>query len=150
MRISGVLPCSFVNGDGGRYVVFLQGCIHRCDGCHNPETWDFDGGYEYPIEAIANDFKQRKYLDGITLSGGEPFCQQEACMKLLDLLPENTNVWVYTGYEYEAICDRPLARRADVLVVGPFREELRCEGQLYGSSNQRVIRKPHCVGGEQG
>jgi hypothetical protein len=47
----------------------------------------------------------------------------------------------YTGYEYEAICDTPLAKRADVLVVGPYREELRCEGKMYGSSNQRIIRR---------
>lgn len=89
---------------------------------------------------IAADFRKRRLLDGITLSGGDPFCQQEACLELLDLLPD-VNVWVYTGYEYEEICDTPLAKRADVLVVGPFREELRCEGKMYGSSNQRIISR---------
>lgn len=140
MRIAGILPCSFVNGDGTRYVVFTQGCVHHCIGCQNPETWDFKGGTEITQEEIAADFRKRKLLDGITLSGGDPFCQQEECMKLLDLLPD-VNVWIYTGYEYEEICDTPLAKRADVLVVGKFVEELRCDGKMYGSSNQRIIRR---------
>ena len=140
MRIAGVLPCSFVNGEGARYVVFTQGCGHHCPGCQNPDTWDFKGGTEITPEEIAADFRKRRLLNGITLSGGDPFYQQEECLALLDLLP-GVNVWIYTGFEYEEICDTPLAKRADVLVVGPFVEELRCEGKMYGSSNQRIIRK---------
>ena len=138
MRIAGILPCSFVNGDGSRYVVFTQGCTHHCPGCQNPETWDLTGGTEISAAEIAADFRKHRLLDGITLSGGDPFCQQEACLELLNLLP-GVNVWIYTGYEYEDICDTPLAKRADVLVVGPFVEDLRCEGKMYGSSNQRII-----------
>lgn len=140
MKVAGILPCSFVNGDGARYVVFTQGCVHRCPGCQNPETWDLDGGTTVSAAEIAADFLRRRLLDGITLSGGDPFLQQEACIELLDLLP-GVNVWVYTGFEYEAICDTPLAKRADVLVVGPFVEHLRCEGKMYGSSNQRIIKR---------
>lgn len=140
MRISGTLPCSFINGEGARYVVFTQGCVHHCPGCQNPETWDFTGGTEVSPADIAADFLSRRLLDGITLSGGDPFCQQEACLELLDLLP-GVNVWVYTGYELEDIQGTPLAQRADVLVVGPFIEALRCEGKMYGSSNQRIVRK---------
>ena len=140
MRISGILPCSFVNGEGSRYVVFTQGCPHHCRGCHNPETWDFAGGLEVSPMDIAHDFHKRLLLDGITLSGGDPFAQQEACLELLDLLP-GVNVWIYTGFEYEEICDTPLAKRADVLVVGRFEESLRCEGKMYGSSNQKIIRR---------
>ena len=139
MRVAGVLPCSFVNGDGSRYVVFTQGCRHHCPGCQNPETWDPAGGTEISAEEIAADFRRHRLLDGITLSGGDPFLQQDECLALLDLLP-GVNVWIYTGYEYEEICDTPLAKRADVLVVGPFCEELRCDGKMYGSSNQRIIR----------
>ena len=142
MRIAGILPCSFVNGDGSRYVVFTQGCPHHCKGCQNPETWDPTGGKEVSLTAIAADFSKRRLLDGITLSGGDPFCQQEECMRLLDLLP-GVNVWIYTGYEYEDICDTPLAKRADVLVTGRFIQDLRCEGKMYGSSNQRIIRRTH-------
>jgi anaerobic ribonucleoside-triphosphate reductase activating protein len=140
MRIAGILPCSFVNGDGSRYVVFTQGCVHHCPGCQNPETWDFEGGTDITPEEIAADFRKHRLLDGITLSGGDPFLQQEECLRLLDLLP-GVNVWIYTGFEYEDICHTPLAKRADVLVVGRFVEDLRCEGKMYGSSNQRIIRK---------
>lgn len=140
MRIAGTLHCSLVNGDGIRYVVFVQGCAHHCPGCHNPETWDFDGGNEVEPELIVNDFKRRKHLDGITLSGGDPFYQQDECIELLKLLP-GVNVWIYTGFEYEEIKHTALAGMADVLVTGPYIEELRCEGQMYGRSNQEIHRR---------
>ena len=140
MRVSGILPFSLVNGEGIRYVVFTQGCGHHCKGCHNPQSWDFERGVEMTVEEIAEDFKRRKLRDGITLSGGDPFYQQEECLKLLDLLP-GVNVWIYTGYEYEEIQETELAKRADVLVVGPYIEELKCEGKMYGSSNQRIIKR---------
>ena len=140
MRIAGILPFSLVNGEGIRYVVFTQGCGHHCKGCHNPQSWDFERGVEMTVEEIAEDFKRRKLRDGITLSGGDPFYQQEECLKLLDLLP-GVNVWIYTGFEYEEIQETELARRADVLVVGPYIEELKCEGKMYGSSNQRIIKR---------
>ena len=140
MRIAGILPCSFVNGEGARYVVFLQGCNHHCQGCQNPETWNFDGGTEISAKEIAEDFRKRKLLDGITLSGGDPFFQQKACVELIDLL-DGVNVWIYTGFEYDEISETELAKMADVLVVGKFVEELKCDGQYFGSSNQKIIRR---------
>lgn len=140
MRIAGILPCSFVNGDGARYVVFMQGCNHHCNGCQNVHTWDFSGGYEITAQEIAMDFKKHRLLDGITLSGGDPFFQQDACMELLKLLP-GVNVWIYTGFEYEDICNTELAKMADVLVTGKFVKELACDGKMYGSSNQKLIRR---------
>ena len=140
MRIAGTIAHSLVNGDGIRFVVFVQGCPHGCKGCQNPDTWDFDGGMEVSAEEIAEQYKRTRFLDGITLSGGEPFAQEEACLELLDRLP-GVNVWIYTGYEYEDIRDTELAKRADVLVVGRFVESLKCEGELFGSSNQRIIRR---------
>ena len=145
MRIAGTLPCSFVNGDGSRYVVFAQGCAHHCPECHNPETWDFDGGSQVSVEELAADFKKRRLLDGITLSGGDPFFQQEACVELLKMLP-GVNVWIYTGFEYENIQHTELAQMADVLVTGPFVKELACEGGMCGSSNQRIVRKERLDG----
>ena len=139
MRIAGTLPVSFCNGEGARYVVFLQGCNHRCKGCQNPDTWDFLGGKEVDVADIAADFLARKHLDGITLSGGDPFYQQAACVDLLRLLP-GVNVWIYTGFLYEEIAETELAKRANVIVDGPFIESLRCEGKHFGSSNQRIIR----------
>jgi anaerobic ribonucleoside-triphosphate reductase activating protein len=140
IRIAGVLSCSFVNGDGARYVVFTQGCGHHCPGCQNPETWDPDGGHEVSVDQLADDYRGRRLLDGITLSGGDPFFQQDACVELLKRLT-GVNVWIYTGFEYEDIQDTQLAKMADVLVTGRFIKELACEGKMYGSSNQRIIRK---------
>jgi anaerobic ribonucleoside-triphosphate reductase activating protein len=140
VRVAGILTCSFVNGDGARYVVFAQGCGHHCPGCQNPDTWDFNGGMEIDVSKIAADFKKHKLLDGITLSGGDPFYQQEACVELLQLLP-GVNVWIYTGFECEHIQNTELAKMADVLVTGRFIKDLACEGKMYGSSNQKIIRR---------
>lgn len=140
MRIAGTLSCSLVNGEGVRYVVFLQGCGHHCPGCQNPDTWDFDGGYEVSVEWLAEDIKKHKYIDGITLSGGDPIWQEEECLKLLELLP-GMNVWLYTGFEWDEVENNYLVMRADAVVTGPYIEELRCEGQYYGSSNQEIHRR---------
>ena len=139
MRIAGTLPCSFVNGDGVRYVIFTQGCAHRCRGCHNPETWDFGGGEEISVEELARQIKAKKHIDGITLSGGDPFYQQDECVKLLKLLP-GVNVWAYTGFRYEEIAETELAQLCNVIVDGEYIEELKCTGQMYGSTNQRIVR----------
>jgi len=143
MRIAGITPCSLVNGEGIRFVVFLQGCAHRCPGCQNPETWDFNGGYEVDPKVIAIQYmKHAHLLDGITLSGGDPFYQEKECLELLDLLPEGTNIWAYTGFTYEEIRGRELTKRADVIVDGPYMEDKRTETLPYrGSSNQRIIRR---------
>lgn len=141
MRIAGIQPVSLVNGEGVRFVVFLQGCAHRCPGCQNPDTWDFNGGHFCTAKEIANRYMRHAHLlNGITLSGGDPFYQQEVCVELLRLLPD-VNVWIYTGFEYDEIKNTELAKRADVLVTGPYIEELRCEGRMYGSSNQEIHRK---------
>ena len=144
MRIAGTLPCSLVNGDGARYVVFTQGCLHQCPGCQNPGTWDFTAGQEIDPEELAAqircEFVRHPWLDGVTLSGGDPFYQQEECCRLLRLLT-GVNVWIYTGFTYDEIRDTELARMADVIVDGPYIAALRGEGQMFGSSNQTIHRK---------
>lgn len=140
MRIAGIKTCSLNNGEGIRYAVFVQGCAHRCPGCQNPDTWDFDGGEEIAPIVIAGDYLNRKHRDGITLSGGDPFYQQSECVELLKLLP-GVNVWIYTGFTYDEIKGTELAQMADVLVTGPYVEALRCEGRMYGSSNQEIHRR---------
>ena len=140
MRITGVLPCSLINGEGIRYVIFTQGCKHGCRNCQNPDTWDFNGGHEVDVnDLVADILKRKKYLDGITLSGGDPFYQHDECVKLLKMLPD-MNVWVYTGFLYEDVCETELAKLVNVIVDGPFIDELKCEGNYFGSSNQRIIR----------
>ena len=141
MRIFGILPASLVNGDGVRYVIFCQGCFHYCKGCQNPESWSPYGGGELSVEELAKDILAHKHIDGITLSGGDPFFQENACLKLLDILPKDMNIWLYTGFEYKQIKDRELAKRSDVIVDGRYDETKKVEGMMYGSSNQNIIRK---------
>ena len=139
MRIAGVKKHSFTNGEGIRYVIFTQGCNHNCPGCHNPETWDFNGGEGVSVEELAKDILMTSFIDGITLSGGDPFFQQEECVKLLKLLPETMNVWIYTGFKYEEIKDTELAKMASVIVDGKFELDKFIIDKFYGSSNQRII-----------
>lgn len=139
MRIAGTLSCSLVNGYGIRYVIFCQGCAHHCVGCQNQETWDLKGGKEVSVEELVKDISKHKHIDGITLSGGDPFFQQEECVSLLNLLPKNLDVWIYTGFKYEDIKDTQLAQMADYIVDGKFEQDKKVAGKMYGSSNQRII-----------
>lgn len=141
MKLLGTLSSSLVNGDGVRYVVFCQGCSHHCPGCHNPDSWDFNGGFDISVEALAHDILRHPHIDGVTLSGGDPFFQHDECVKLLAILPPHFNIWIYTGFDYFQIRDTKLAKMADAIVDGLYIEELRVEGRPYGSSNQRIIRK---------
>jgi anaerobic ribonucleoside-triphosphate reductase activating protein len=128
-----------VNGYGIRYVIFCQGCSHQCVGCQNPETWDFHGGIEKAPEELVADIKKHKHIDGVTLSGGDPFYQQDECVSFLKLLPVNLDVWIYTGFNYEEIKDTQLARMADYIVDGKFEQDKIVTGKMYGSSNQKII-----------
>ena len=145
MRIAGTIPCSLVNGPGIRYVIFTQGCPHKCWGCQNPETWDAEGGVEVNVSTIVSDiYNRRRELDGLTISGGEPFMQErELCSFIYNLQYAfrnlDFNIWLYTGYEWEDIKDRPLTKLVDVVVTGKFKISEKVTGKLYGSSNQKVI-----------
>lgn len=139
MRIAGTLSCSLVNGYGVRYVIFCQGCNHCCAGCQNPETWDFNGGKEITPEELVEDIKKHKHIDGVTLSGGDPFYQQDECVYLLKLIPENINVWIYTGFKYKEIKNTQLAQMADYIVDDKFEIDKVVTGKMYGSSNQKII-----------
>lgn len=145
MKVAGIVKESFVDGDGVRFVVFLQGCPHHCVGCHNQKTWDFDGGKEMSIDRVLASVEARhaSFYDGITLSGGEPYMQQEACIELVKRIKslwKHWNVWCYTGFTYEEVKDEPLTKYIDVLVDGRFVEEERdWNCRFRGSSNQRIL-----------
>ena len=146
IRISGITPESFVDGDGIRYVIFTQGCPHHCPGCHNPSTHAFDGGETIAIhDILAGIEKNRKYIDGITLSGGEPFCQIDQCSIIAEQAQKiGLTVWCYTGYIFEELYGRTdaikLLQHIDVLVDGPFiLDERSLDLDFRGSRNQRII-----------
>ena len=147
MRIAGIVNDSIVDGPGFRLAVFTQGCPHHCPGCHNPQTHDFDGGTEVDTREIIEKMGRNPLLDGVTLTGGEPFCHPKACAELAGAARKaGLNVWCYTGYTFETLLkegteeQRTLLRELDVLVDGPFllaRRTLNC--RFRGSDNQRLI-----------
>ena len=146
IRISGIIEDSIVDGPGFRTVVFTQGCPRRCRGCHNPQTQDFDKGETRSVESILSIVTNNSLTDGITLSGGEPFCQTDACAALAKGVHEaGLSVWCYTGYTFEELVSGKenwisLLENIDVLVDGPFIiDEKTTDLCFRGSANQRII-----------
>lgn len=149
IRIAGVVKESTVDGPGFRYVIFTQGCPHHCEGCHNPETHDMNGGKLESITTLVEDIKKNPLLKGITLSGGEPFMQAKKLVKLLSLLDLNKyTVMTYTGFKYEYLLENAnedngfleLLKLTDVLIDGKFELALKSEkAKFRGSTNQRAI-----------
>ena len=154
LRLCGEVRHSMVDGPGVRYAVFLQGCPHHCKGCQNPETWDPDAVPLTPADEVLERIRNEKFLDGITLSGGDPLMQPEAAKYLADGAHAlGLNVWCYTGWLYEdlvsgkagsspadAAAKQNALNSMDVLVDGPFLLEQLSKQSIYrGSSNQRLI-----------
>ena len=155
MRIAGIVNDSIVDGPGLRLAIFAQGCPHHCPGCHNPESHDFAGGSDMDTEKIIARMDANPLLDGITLTGGEPFEQPEACRILADAAhARGLNVWAYSGYTFEQLCAGPEKRRlleaCDVLVDGPFLlEERSLDLRFRGSKNQRVLKVSEMLAGSE-
>ena len=143
IRIAGLVPESFVDGDGIRFAIFMQGCRRNCAGCHNPETHDLNGGRLVDTDEIISAIKKNPLLDGITLTGGEPLLQISAADELARAAKNfGLSVWCYTGYTFENLPPEaePLLENVDVLIDGEFIEGLRdLDLQFRGSRNQRVI-----------
>ena len=150
IRIAGTVDDSIVDGPGIRYTVFVQGCSHHCPGCHNPHTHDFAGGRVVDTEEIVAQLRGNPLLDGLTLSGGEPFEQPAACTELARQAHAlGLNVWCYTGFTLEKLLEERREDRmrllecVDVLVDGPYLSHERSLDLLYrGSKNQRLIDMP--------
>ncbi len=147
LRVNAVVPESIVDGPGFRYVVFVQGCPHNCKGCHNPQTHDFDGGYLIDEREMLAEFAENPLLEGITFSGGEPFCQPEACARIAKKVHQmGRDVVVYTGFTLEELRSMEdagvtaLLDNTDLLVDGPFvLAERDLTLTFRGSRNQRLI-----------
>lgn len=143
IRIAGLVPESYVDGDGIRFAIFMQGCLRNCEGCHNPDTHALDGGRLIDTDEIITAVKKNPLLDGITLTGGEPFLQIDAANELARAAKNfGLSVWCYTGYTFEElpVDAASLLENVDVLIDGAFVESLRdLELQFRGSRNQRII-----------
>lgn len=147
MKIFGLVQDSIVDGPGFRFACFVQGCPHHCPGCHNPESHDPAGGKVMSVEEVAGQLLGNPLTDGLTLSGGEPFAQPEACLELAQIAHSHgLNVWSYSGWTFEHLRDegtdaqKALLRELDVLVDGPFVLAERSLALSWrGSRNQRVV-----------
>ena len=147
---NGYIPESINEGIGLRAVVFFSGCIHKCAGCHSPQTWAANYGKPFDKkiqQRIEQDLKTNFLLSGLTLCGGDPFEFAEPVADWLKTLKKNLpelNVWAYSGYTYEElIADKSrkqLLELCDVLLDGRFEQEKRNVAlRFIGSSNQRII-----------
>lgn len=149
IRLHGLASESIVDGIGYRAAVFTQGCPHRCEGCHNPESHDPNGGTAWTLDDVEKKFTGDPLLDGITLSGGEPFAQAAECAELARRAhARKLSVWTYSGYTLEQLDGmserdadvKALLDETDVLVDGPFiLRERTLALDFRGSMNQRVI-----------
>ncbi len=152
IRIAGTVQDSIVDGPGLRYVVFTQGCPHRCEGCHNPETHDFSGGRLTDTDALYDECVENPLTRGVTFSGGEPFCQAQALYVLGERLKQRgLHLMAYSGWTFEQLLEksqkeeytRKLLSILDVLVDGRFELSKRSLMLTYrGSENQRIIDVP--------
>lgn len=143
LRVAKILHDSVTDGPGLRVVVFLQGCPHCCEGCHNPDLLDLSGGTKMTAEDVLADITRNPLTSGVTFSGGEPMAQAEALLPLARALRERGyNLWIYTGFIWEELnpVQMELAALTDVIVDGPFVQLERSLSLLWrGSKNQRVL-----------
>jgi anaerobic ribonucleoside-triphosphate reductase activating protein len=147
MRYHNITHDDMLNGEGLRTVLWVAGCTHRCENCHNPITWDIHGGIEFDDVAEREFFAEgsKGYISGITFSGGDPL-HPENREKITELAQRfkaknpNKSIWMYTGFLWENVSNLPVMQYVDVLVDGRFVDELK-DQQLHwrGSSNQRII-----------
>lgn len=154
MRYSGLIKNDITAAPGLCVSFFAQGCPHRCPGCHNPETWDFDGGKEFTndslneiLEALTAQSIQRN----LCIMGGEPLCEENAFLTRLIIqevkkhVPE-AKIYIWSGYTYERLLQQgnphvqDSLRLADFLIDGPYIEAERdITLEMRGSRNQRII-----------
>lgn len=140
---------SIVDGEGIRTVIWTQGCTHNCEGCHNPETHSFEGGFLTDTDEIKKQLDELTFQDGITLSGGDPFMQALACSEIAKHAHKiGLNVWCYTGYTFEQLLTlsksnkgiNELLNNIDILIDGKFvLKEKSFDVKFRGSKNQRII-----------
>ena len=147
-RYAGIEYYDAVNGDGLGAVIFLQGCPHHCKGCHNPQTWDPNGGIKFDESVLDEMFKffaTVAYAYRLTISGGDPIANPEFTYYIASRFKQrfpHKELWLYTGYDYEYVARvfPYIVEICDFIVDGKFELDKRdITLQFRGSSNQRII-----------
>ena len=156
LDLAGIVSDSIVDGPGIRTTFFCQGCPHHCEGCHNPETWDFGCGTPIQTERLLQIVQSNPLCRGVTFSGGEPFAQAADFAELAKLLKAHSyEVAAYSGYTFEQLLQGTSAQRAlletiDVLIDGPYVAQLRSlQLPFRGSKNQRILDVPKSLAAGQ-
>ena len=150
MRYSQIKDNDIANGKGVMMSLWTQGCPHRCKGCFNPETWNYNGGMEFTQEQeqyILDNINAHNISRNLSILGGEPLCPENVdgvlalCKKFKERYPEKM-IYIWTGYTVEDFNDtqKEVLNYIDILVDGKFEKDLKnLSLKLRGSSNQRII-----------
>lgn len=155
MRYAGIVRNDIVAAPGVCLSFYVQGCPHKCSGCFNPETWDFNGGYEFTqqtLDSIIAGLTANGIHRTFCILGGEPLCEDN--ILLTDLVIHEVKkkypdqkIWIWTGYTYDQLLARQDSKLKDILatidgiVDGPFIEDERdITLQMRGSKNQQIIK----------
>ena len=156
MRYEGIIPGDLSAAPGVCVTFFTQGCPHHCPGCHNPETWDYEGGKEFEgntIERIEQYLTANGIHRDLCIMGGEPLCPDNQFLTLLicntikDKLPD-TKIYIWTGYTLEELNKDSNTRisqileKTDAIIDGPYiAAERDITLPMRGSRNQRILYK---------
>lgn len=162
MRIAGITKESTIDGLGINYVIYVQGCPHKCEGCHNPSTWDVDGGYKVTIEELMADIVSNSLITGVTFSGGDPVEQFWEVNGLAVWCKEQgLQTTLYTGYTLRKFRDNDYCwtedgtikgsdscvntrhlKHFDYIIDGRFEiDEKSSDCPFRGSTNQRMLKR---------
>ena len=154
MRYAGINYNDMCAAPGVSVTLFTQGCPHHCPGCHNPETWDFEGGKEFTpniLREIIFALQKNGITRTLCIMGGEPLCEENTLLTLMTIqyvkqrLPD-TKIYIWTGYYYKDLLKSSdpkvslILKEADVLIDGPYINSLKnITLKMRGSSNQSII-----------
>lgn len=153
VNLMGITPETYANGPGKRCLVHFQGCALKCKGCFNPESWSFEENKKISVLSLATRILIRASTgtEGLTISGGEPFAQPKALLRVLELIhqngcPFNKGVIIFSGFnkmELEAIPEyKKISVYVDLIISGRYEEDKRIYSSLKSSSNQEYIWNP--------
>lgn len=146
LRFAQYYPFDLVNGEGARCVLFVTGCIHACEGCHNRSAWSPKSGDLVSEELIQRILSDLEHLDGLTLSGGDPLLPRNLsdvtalCKRVKEVYPDK-DIWLWTGYLIEDVCKLEIANYLDVVIDGKYMKDRPTLKPWRGSDNQRMFRK---------
>lgn len=150
MKIARIITNDLANGPGIRVSVFTSGCPHHCEGCHNPHLWDYNVGHDLSdkiISQILHLLHDNNITRGLSVLGGEPLAPDNlegttALCRSVKAQSPNTNIWIWSGYEFTQIKNFDIIEYVDGIVDGQFIQTKKTGDTLWrGSTNQHIYQK---------